>query len=64
MKMCVSGGKERETELDMEKEAKEGQKVRGGGEEAGVRDRDTEKGPESRDAICTQYAICRLPALG
>ena len=35
MKMCVSGGKERETELDMEKEAKEGQKVRGGGEEAG-----------------------------
>lgn len=27
--MCVSGGKERERELDMEKEAKEGQKVRG-----------------------------------
>lgn len=41
---CVSGGKGRETELDMEKEAEERQNVRGGGEEAGVRDRDVEKG--------------------
>ena len=46
--MCVFQEAKSKRELDMEKEAKEGQKARGGGEEAGVRDRDPEKGPESR----------------
>lgn len=45
---CVFQEAKSKRELDMEKEAKEGQKARGGGEEAGVRDRDMEKGPESR----------------